>query len=197
MKILAFVDLHGNKLFLNEIIERAKREKPHLIICAGDLSDWGRNLNSILSKINKIGILTLIIHGNHESEEELTKIIKPLKSIIFLHGSSYKINKYIFFGYGGGGFALEDKKLEKIIKKVKTIKKRSKIILVTHAPPYNTTLDRLDHMGHLGSKSIRKFIEEVNPVLNICGHLHENTGNVDKIKRTKIINPGNGAILEV
>lgn len=197
MKILAFVDLHGNKTLLNEIIERAKREKPHIIICAGDLSDWGRNLSSILSKINKIGILTLVIHGNHESGEEMKKVCKPFKSVIYLHGSSYKINRYIFFGYGGGGFALVDKTLEKIIKKFKMIKRGSKVILITHAPPYNTTLDRLDHMGHLGSKSIRKFVEEMQPTLNICGHLHENAGNIDKIKRTKIINPGTGAILEV
>jgi len=110
---------------------------------------------------------------------------------------SYKINEYVFFGYGGGGFTLVDKNFEKIIKKFKTIKKGSKVILITHAPPYDTTLDRLDHMDHLGSKSIKKFIEEVQPVLNICGHLHENAGNIDKIKKTKIINPGTGAILEV
>jgi len=79
MKILAFVDIHGNKIFLNEIIERAKREKPHIIVCAGDISNWGQNLNSILSKINKIGILTLIIHGNHESEDEIKKICTSLK----------------------------------------------------------------------------------------------------------------------
>ncbi len=198
MKILAFVDVHGNKLFLNEIIERAKKEKPHVIICAGDISNWGQNLSSILSKINKIGILTLIIHGNHESKEEIKKLCPSFKSITYLHKSSYKINEYIFFGYGGGGFSLVDKEFEKTVKKFETIiKKESKVILITHAPPYNTTLDRLDHMGHLGSKSIRKFIEETQPVLSISGHLHENAGSTDKIKKTKIINPGNCAILEV
>jgi len=197
MKILVFVDIHGNKILLNKIIERAKREKPHVIICAGDISNWGNDLNFILSKINKMGILTLIIHGNHESEMEIKKVCKSLKSIIYLHKLSYKVNEYTFFGYGGGGFSLVDEDLEKVIIKFKTIKKKSKVVLITHAPPHNTTLDRLDHLGHLGSKSIRKFIEEVQPVLNICGHLHENSGNKDKIKKTEIINPGPGIILEI
>ena len=65
------------------------------------------------------------------------------------------------------------------------------IVLVTHAPVYNTKLDFLKGIGHAGNLSIRKFINRVNPKLVICGHFHENFGVVDKINQTKIINPGN------
>ncbi len=85
-----------------------------------------------------------------------------------------------------------DKGFEKTSIKFKKIihaNKGKKIILVTHAPPYKTRLDKLVG-GHCGNKSIRYFIERNKIDLLICGHLHENFGKEDKIKRTKIINPG-------
>jgi Icc-related predicted phosphoesterase len=67
--------------------------------------------------------------------------------------------------------------------------KKDKVILVTHAPPYNTKVDRIN--GNLcGNKSIRNFISEVKPVLAVCGHLHETAGKRDKIGKTLVINPG-------
>ncbi len=78
------------------------------------------------------------------------------------------------------------------------------IILNTHAPPYNTRLDlapKLDKnlkpvtamgspvMIHVGSKSIRKFIEKYQPLIGLHGHIHESYAS-DKIKNTTVINPG-------
>jgi len=74
---------------------------------------------------------------------------------------------------------------------VKTIKKNKgkKIILVTHAPPYRTNLDNIEG-DSCGNKAIRNFIDKVKPDLVISGHLHENAGKGDKIKNTRLINPG-------
>lgn len=75
--------------------------------------------------------------------------------------------------------------------------KDKKIILVTHAPPYKTRLDKLAG-EHCGNKSIRNFIEKSRSDLVICGHLHENFGREDKIKRTRIINPGHfGKVISI
>ena len=41
-----------------------------------------------------------------------------------------------------------------------------------------------------GDKSIKNFIKKIYPDLVISGHLHENAGKEDKIKNTKLINPG-------
>jgi Icc-related predicted phosphoesterase len=62
-------------------------------------------------------------------------------------------------------------------------------ILVTHVPPYNTKTDILPSGNHAGSESVRKIIEEFQPTLNICGHIHESKA-IDKIGDTIIINPG-------
>ncbi len=46
-------------------------------------------------------------------------------------------------------------------------------IYVFHSPPYNTRLDLLPHMQHVGSKAIRQFIETQRPLLVLSGHIHE------------------------
>lgn len=189
MKILVFVDTHGNKTALERIVKKA--EKVDLLISCGDISNWGQDLKKIFSILSKAKKPLLIIPGNHEIDEELKEICSLFDFIIDLHQKSYVLNDHTFFGYGGGGFALTDPKFERITKKFKkTLKKNSKVILITHAPPYNTKVDSLNYLGHRGCKSIRKFIEEVQPIFHFCGHLHENIGKRDKIKKTFVVNPG-------
>jgi len=80
----------------------------------------------------------------------------------------------------------------------KTIKKDSKVVLVTHAPPYKTKLDHLETTNEYhGNESIRKFIKSTKPLLNVCGHLHENENKIDKINSTIILNPGKEKIIKI
>lgn len=58
-------------------------------------------------------------------------------------------------------------------------------VLLFHAPPYETRLDRASLDGrtfegvpldlHIGSVAIRRFIEERQPHLSLHGHVHEST----------------------
>lgn len=62
-------------------------------------------------------------------------------------------------------------------------------ILVTHAPPLDTNADKIESGAHVGSCAVRKIIEETQPTLNVCGHVHESIGQ-DTIGNTVIVNPG-------
>ena len=80
-------------------------------------------------------------------------------------------------------------------------------ILNVHPPPYDSTLDmagKLDQSvspprpvtsgGHqvlipVGSTAVREMLERTQPLLMLCGHIHE-TKNATKIGRTTCINPG-------
>lgn len=62
-------------------------------------------------------------------------------------------------------------------------------ILISHNPPKDTICDDLGNGAHVGSESVRQFIEEHQPDLCICGHIHEAKGT-DHIGQTLIINPG-------
>lgn len=197
MKLFAFTDTHGNLELIIDIIAKIKKEQPSFIICSGDLSNYGRKLKTLLLKFEPLKIPFIFTPGNHESFTNLSELKSRFPFLIYLHKASYETNNYLFFGYGEGGFEKKDLHLEAIIPKFKRlIKKNQKIITVTHAPPFNTKLDRLE-IGHQGSLSVRKLITEIKPYLHICGHLHENENKEDKIEKTLIINPGKGRIVNI
>ena len=200
MKLLAFTDTHGSLSALKRIEQKVRNQNPDLLVCAGDISIFEHGIFGIARRLNKLNKKIIIIHGNHEDDSTFRKLSKLFKNIIFVHKNYHIENDILFLGYGGGGFSIVDKEFEKITIKFKKIIKNNKdkkIILVTHAPPYKTRLDKLIQ-GHSGNKSIRHFIEKNKVDLLICGHLHENFGKEDKIKRTKIINPGPfGKIIDI
>ncbi len=64
-----------------------------------------------------------------------------------------------------------------------------KLILVSHTPPANTAVDVLPNGQHVGSPSVRRFIEDRQPDICLTGHIHE-ARTMDRIGKTTIINPG-------
>ena len=194
MKVFIITDIHGNKESLNKIKE--KTEDCNLIICAGDFTIFSNEIDQILGNLNKIGKPVLLVHGNHEDEDEVKKICNHLENCYFIHKNKFDFGEYVFIGYGGGGFSFKDHGFEKQVKKFKRWCSGKKCVLVTHAPPYGTKIDKI-YKEHAGNKSIRKFIETVKPVLAISGHLHECVGQ-DKIGKTIVINPGyKGKVLDI
>lgn len=196
MKILAFVDTHGIKRAFDELLKKAK--DADLLVCAGDFTNWGSDTEKWIQFLEKAGKPLILTYGNHESEKEVAEVCKKYKFCIYLHRAAYEYGDYMFFGFGGGGFSERNPEFERIGKRVMNDAKGKKLILLTHGPPYGTTLDYLPGSGHRGCRSIRKFIEDANPMLCISGHIHENAGNTDMVGKTFVINPGPmGAMLKV
>lgn len=194
MKILCFVDLHGDKSLLKKLIKRAKKDDIDLVVMAGDLTVFETGLRYFLRKLNDIKKKILIIPGNHEGEHVLKKAVKDYEYCIDIHQKAVRVkiqgqDDYVFLGYGEGGFALEDPEFRKIARKWYGEYQKDKVVLVTHGPPFGTNQDRLGRK-HVGNKDYRKFIERLQPKLAICGHLHETAGLKDKIGETIIIHPG-------
>jgi len=68
-------------------------------------------------------------------------------------------------------------------------------ILVAHAPPCDTKLDKLPNLDYpIGSKAVRDFIEARRPLCALHGHVHESpaaTGSYfDEVGGVLCINPG-------
>jgi hypothetical protein len=62
-------------------------------------------------------------------------------------------------------------------------------VLLSHQPPRETAVD-LAHGGrHVGSRSVRRFIEERRPLVCFTGHIHESRA-LDALGPTRIVNPG-------
>ncbi len=204
MKLLAFVDIHGSPSALKRLEKIAKQEKPDALVCGGDITIFEQHIEQILAKLDSIaeslGKKIFIVSGNHESDEMMQVVCKHLKNTVFIHKKIAKIEgfeDYVVTGFGGGGFSLVDNDFEMWAKSVLPELKGKKIIFISHAPPYGTTLD-LIYEEHAGSKSLARFIKQANPALVVCGHLHENARKQDKIGKTLIINPGAvGALVEL
>ena len=90
MKILAFTDLHLSSVAFKKIKSKVKKQKPDLLVCAGDVSIFEQGLNFILNKLNKLKKKTLMLHGNHETDKVLRKLCKKYKNIIFVHKKQYR-----------------------------------------------------------------------------------------------------------
>lgn len=203
MKLLAFADIHSDIRIIPKLLAKIRKEKPEVIVCAGDISTFGSGLKRTLEKFN-IGLPFLIIPGNHETPEELDVYSRELKSIKNIHLKSVVVKDILFIGCGGGGFTeyhaefeQSEKEFAESIKKLKISGHSQKVVLVAHQPPYKTKLDYL--LGQsVGSKSIRTFIEKNQPDYCITGHIHENFGKSDRIRKTIIISPGPaGRIIEI
>lgn len=193
MKILAFTDIHGSALALRRIGQKIKSQNPDILVCAGDVSIFEHGISGIFRALNRLNKKTIIVHGNHEDSSTYSKYSKIFRNLIFIHKNYYAEENLLFLGFGGGGFSARDKEFEKIAEtKFKNIISKNsgrKIILVTHAPPYGTRLDRLGK-NYCGNKSFTNFIKKYGISLMISGHLHENFGKEDKMGKTKLINPG-------
>ena len=70
----------------------------------------------------------------------------------------------------------------------------AKTVYVIHTPPFNTKLDLMHDMQHIGSAAVRRFIETHRPPLTLHGHIHESaslSGSIaDHLGPTLSLNPG-------
>ncbi len=191
MKILVFADLHEDMEAFEVLKEKSRQVE--IILGSGDYSLFGHNLRKILQKINGLGKKCYLIHGNHESVEEMESAIKGFENLEFIHKKQVKHKKHTITGYGGDGFSDFDEEAEQFFSTMHT---KGGIILF-HGPPFGTLLDDVGY-GNVGNESYTKIIEEQKPILVICGHIHENFGKTDKLGETILINPGpEGVILDV
>ncbi len=100
---------------------------------------------------------------------------------------------------------IPDEKIYGILKPLADkIGDRESAILCTHCPPFNSTIDTAPLLDAtlkpvvvagspqyvpVGSKSVRRIIEEYQPLLAFHGHIHESPGR-HRIGRTECTNPG-------
>lgn len=191
MNILALSDLHGiNPRTIHQYLEENKID---LIIIAGDITHFGppELARDILDDMAAHKIPVLAVPGNCDPHGIHAHIENS--RTLNIHAKTTNIKGISFCGLGGSNPTPFNTPLEfeedEIYQILKDAIKDDITILITHAPPYGTRADKLPSGEHVGSKSIRRIIEEHQPKLNICGHIHEGRGE-DRIGDTIIINPG-------
>ncbi len=198
MKILALSDLHGDKHLAREMAQKASENEVDLVILAGDLVDSNNSVEGIVGPFREKGLEVGILPGNHEGMAEIGFLVEKYGAKN-LHGYILKKGDVGIFGCGYGNIGLHQLNEKDVFDTLKKghdyllgIKKK---IMVTHTHPS----DSLISLGvFAGSKAIRKAVEEFQPEIHICGHVHESQGIEEMIGKTRVINVGRkGKIFEI
>lgn len=196
MKLLCISDIHtaGFQIALKLIKNYAK--EIDAVVIAGDITDFGKYEDAIkmLEKFSEERSPVLFVPGNCDPVSLLESAEK--EKVICIHGKSCVLGDFAVIGVGGSNLTpfstpieFEEEKIASILDSAYKAVGREAFILVSHAPAYNTKLDKIRQGIHVGSKAIRKFIEEKRPFLAISGHIHEARG-LDKLNDTVLVNPG-------
>ena len=183
MKLLIFSDIHGDKAAL----EKLMATEADYYFAAGDLANFGRGLDALGPIMQKRADRMYVIPGNHESEGDIADFCRKYGFHDF-HGQTMEIAGHMVAGLGYSsptpfntpGEYSEDE-LATRLAKFASVNPR---VLILHAPPKSTKLDRAGEGQHFGSTAVRNFIEQAQPGYFYCGHIHEAAGQQDTIGKS-------------
>jgi uncharacterized protein len=192
MKIIALTDLHAKKGVL-PLFEESLRSADLVLLC-GDITHFGRDkeMEEIVGLIRQMNTNIYAVSGNCDRPEAEKYLVSEGLS---LNAAVRKFNGYNLTGLSGSlpcpgrtpnEYAEEE--YEAVLENLHS-PKNEPLILVTHQPPFNTKNDEVSANCHVGSKSIRNFIEKQKPMICFTGHIHEGIA-VDHIGPTVTVNPG-------
>lgn len=199
MKLLLFSDLHRNMAAAKNLV--AMSRDADVVVGAGDFATMREGIQEIIQALSAIERPAILVPGNSESYEELAAACEVWPAATVLHGSGARVAGIEFWGVGGAipitpfgswsyDFSEDDGR-----RLLADCPPGS--ILVSHSPPKGT-LDRSSRGQSLGSLAVAEAVERCQPLLVVCGHIHDSSGRCELIGNTPVVNAGpNGILREV
>jgi hypothetical protein len=194
MIVINIADIHGNAKPIPEIGEILS--SADLILLSGDITHFGgeKEASQIIDLIRTYNSNILAVTGNCDKKEVDSYLEREN---IQIHGRHYEIDGISVLGAGGSlpcpsptpNIYTENEYVEIFDSSTQNLDNSRTKILVSHQPPINTLNDTISTGAHVGSVTVREFIEKVEPLVCFTGHIHEAPG-IDEIGITKIVNPG-------
>jgi uncharacterized protein len=210
VNLLAFSDLHCDLETAAALVERSRGPEIHGVIGAGDFASVHAGLEQTIDALSEIEKPALLVPGNNETEDALRAASARWRTASVIHHNWASIldgmsgdepSSLSLWGLGGGipttpwdwSFDLsEEEATERLDGCPEGLD-----LLVLHSPPYG----HCDVSGggqHLGSRAILEAIEQKQPRIAVCGHIHESWGEESTIGATRLINLGPaGRVIEV
>lgn len=189
-------DFHGNREAFRNIASKATDVQANVVTICGDITHFGsvQEAKELLLPFVRLKVPVLFVPGNCDPPSLVEVNIGSLRCI---HGACETYGDAMFIGVGGGSISPFGTPFEMTEEKIMNVLSRSFrhsqakrwLILVSHSPPEYTKLDETYTGRHVGSLSIRQFIQEKKPSIVFCGHVHEARGT-DQINDTLLLNPG-------
>jgi len=196
MKLLCVTDLHQSSAALERILADAAAAGPiDLLLLGGDITQFGppEAAERLVRQAQAAGAPVLAVAGNCDSPAIDRRLVELGVSLhgrglicgdVGIHGLSAtplwrsKMHQFTEEELAGdlrAGYAQVAGAAHQVVR--------------AHAPPHGGKLDRTHFFQHVGSKALRAFIEETQPELVLCGHIHEGRG-IEQLGRTTVVNCG-------
>jgi hypothetical protein len=194
MRIVDITDLHGGLERLQPLGNAISGAD--LVILSGDITHFGaeREAKAVIDAVRGFNERVYAVPGNCDYPGVLSYLESEGLS---LHGKVVTLGGHAIAGVGGSlpcpgktPNEFSEEELGEILRELETrIPAATPLLFVSHQPPRGTVCDLAGRMKHVGSLSIRSFIERARPLVCFCGHIHEAVG-IDSIGGSRIVNPG-------
>lgn len=205
MRLLCITDIHSDVDRFENIL--ANEPPADLLIIGGDFTNFGKppEVDHLLDLAQAHTPRVLAVAGNCDSPE-IDQLL--LEREVSLHTRGVRINDIGFFGLSamppwmGNMYEFTEEELDRLLAmSYAQAAGSSRYVMVPHCPPRNSGVDRNSAGVHVGSTAIRSWVDQVKPILVVCGHIHEARGQA-KIGDTVVVNcgparNGNYAVAEI
>ena len=193
MTIIVVSDIHGHADAVGRV--SGQLEKADLAIVTGDITHFGgaEEAQGVIEEIGKRCERVLAVPGN--CDRHGVGVFLAERGIS-LDGRYKTIDGFVFAGIGGSlpcpGKTPNEYTEDDFARMLDTVTDTLPSpcdIFVSHQPPLDTACDIASGGGHVGSSSLRRFLQKTAPPLCLCGHIHEAAG-MGRIGSTVVANPG-------
>jgi Icc-related predicted phosphoesterase len=197
MKLLIFSDLHNDARALEKLMDI----EADYYIAAGDLVSFRKGLDKMAAILERRASRMYVMPGNHETIDDMAALCSR-HGFHSLHDTAIECGEYHIAGLGYSNITPFDTpgeySEEEIATRLSKYAALKPLVLICHAPPHLTALDRVKEGLHAGSPAVREFIEQHQPPYFFCGHIHEAEGVVIQMGTTRAQNVGKpGYLLEL
>ncbi len=198
LRILGLADLHDR----SEMLSLLAKADADIIAFCGDLHNASSPLQArpAAEALARVGPPVLIVPGNMDHRDVVPDLWREA-GFKMMHGSSLRCGNYGFLGMGGmvvhdpkrlrdpaRYYHREEEIYDSLSSAHREVSNSRMVIVLTHQPP-RCSRDTIYTGERTGSVGLRHFVEEYQPDLLLCGHIHEDRGEAE-IGRTRIINVG-------
>lgn len=200
LKVLGMADLHDRI----DMLLPVKDLDIDLIAFCGDLHNCRdrETAKSTAKALASSGPPVIIVPGNTDHKDVVPDIWRE-EGLEIIHNRSWRLGDIGFIGLGGmvirdtkrlaikklTRYYLDDSEVYDLLARShREISSQKYRVVLTHQPPKGAR-DRIYTGESTGSEGLRRFIEEFQPDLLLCGHIHEDRGEA-WIGSTRIVNLG-------
>ncbi len=196
MKVLGITDLHNSRSALQQILAGAG--SADLVLLGGDLTNFGSpdEAEEIIRLAQDFCPNVLAVAGNCDSAQIERRLVELGVS---LHGRGV-----VHHGTGFHGLSAmppwradmyhfsEDELAELLRSGYAQLDGAQRHVVLSHCPPRDAVVDRTSMGTNVGSTALRTFVDQRQPALVLCGHIHEGRGS-QRLGRTRVVNCGPAA----